>query len=53
MSKQISIAKENPKQTATEEKRFVEDIKQIVARAKTQVYRAVNLMQISSNWLIG
>lgn len=53
MSKQNSIAKENPKQAATEEKRFVEDIKQIVATAKTQAYRAVNLMQVASNWLLG
>lgn len=53
MSKQNSIAKESPKQAATEEKRFVEDIKQIVATAKTQAYRAVNLMQVASNWLLG
>lgn len=53
MSKQNSIAKENPKQVATEEKRFIEDIKQIVATAKTQAYRAVNLMQVTSNWLLG
>lgn len=53
MSKQNSIAKETPKQAATEEKRFVEDIKQIVATAKTQAYRAVNLMQVASNWLLG
>ena len=53
MSKQNSIVKETPKQTATEEKRFVEDIKQIVATAKTQAYRAVNLMQVASNWLLG
>ena len=53
MSKQNFIAKENPKQAATEEKRFVEDIKQIVATAKTQAYRAVNLMQVASNWLLG
>ena len=53
MSKQNSIAKENPKQVATEEKRFIEDIKQIVATAKTQAYRAVNLMQVASNWLLG
>jgi hypothetical protein len=52
MSKQNSIAKENPKQVATEEKRFIEDIKQIVATAKTQAYRAVNLMQVTSNWLL-
>ena len=45
--------KETPKQTTTEEKRFVEDIKQIVATAKTQAYRAVNLLQVASNWLLG
>ena len=53
MSKQNSIAKENPKQAATEEQRFVEDIKQIVATAKIQAYKAVNLMQVASNWLLG
>ena len=53
MSEQNSITNENPKQVATEEKRFVEDIKQIVATAKTQAYRAVNLMQVASNWLLG
>ena len=53
MSKQNSIVKETPKQAATEEKRFVEDIKQIVTTAKTQAYKAVNLMQVASNWLLG
>lgn len=53
MSKQNSIVKETPMQAATEEKRFVEDIKQIVATAKTQAYKAVNLMQVASNWLLG
>lgn len=31
----------------------MEDIKQIVVTAKTQAYRAVNLMQVASNWLLG
>ena len=53
MSEQNSITNENPKQVATEEKRFVEDIKHIVAIAKTQAYRTVNLMQVASNWLLG
>ena len=41
------------KQAPSEETRFVEDIKQIVTTAKTQAYRAVNLMQVASNWLLG
>lgn len=41
------------KQVLSEETRFVEDIKQIVVTAKTQAYRAVNLMQVASNWLLG
>ena len=41
------------KQVPSEETRFVEDIKQIVVTAKTQAYRAVNLMQVASNWLLG
>ena len=41
------------KQVPSEETRFVEDIKQIVTTAKTQAYRAVNLMQVASNWLLG
>ena len=41
------------RQVPTEETRFVEDIKQIVTSAKTQAYRAVNLMQVASNWLLG
>ena len=53
MSKQNSIVKETPMQAATEEKRFIEDIKQIVATAKAQAYRTVNLMQVASNWLLG
>ena len=43
----------NGKLIATEETGFVEDIKQIVASAKTQAYRAANLMQVASNWLLG
>ncbi len=43
----------NEKQVPSEETRFVEDIKQIVVTAKTQAYRAVNLMQVASNWLLG
>ena len=43
----------NEKQASSEETRFVEDIKQIVVTAKTQAYRAVNLMQVASNWLLG
>lgn len=43
----------NGKTIATEETGFVEDIKQIVASAKTQAYRAANLMQVASNWLLG
>jgi len=43
----------NEKPIATEETGFVEDIKQIVASAKTQAYRAANLMQVASNWLLG
>lgn len=43
----------NGKQVPTEETGFVEDIKQIVTTAKTQAYRAVNLMQVASNWLLG
>ena len=41
------------KQVPSEETRFVEDINQIVVAAKTQAYRAVNLMQVASNWLLG
>ena len=41
------------KQVPSEETRFVEDIKQIVVTAKTQAYRAVNLIQVASNWLLG
>lgn len=41
------------KQVPSEETRFVEDIKQIVSTAKTQAYRAVNMMQVASNWLLG
>ena len=41
------------KQVPSEETRFVEDIKQIVVTTKTQAYRAVNLMQVASNWLLG
>ena len=41
------------KQVPSEETIFVEDIKQIVVTAKTQAYRAVNLMQVASNWLLG
>lgn len=41
------------KQVPSEETRFVEDIKQIVVTAKTQAYRAVNLMQVASNWILG
>lgn len=43
----------NGKPIATEEKGFVEDIKEIVASAKTQAYRSANLMQVASNWLLG
>ena len=43
----------NGKSVPKEETRFVEDIKQIVTTAKTQAYRAVNLMQVASNWLLG
>jgi len=37
----------------SEEKTFVNDIKQIVSTAKFQSYKAVNLMQVASNWLVG
>lgn len=37
----------------SEEKTFVNDIKQIVSTAKFQSYKAINLMQVASNWLIG
>lgn len=37
----------------SEEKSFVNDIKQIVSTAKFQSYKAVNLMQVASNWLLG
>lgn len=43
----------NGKPIATKETSFVEDIKQIVTSAKTQAYRAANLMQVASNWLLG
>ena len=41
------------KSIATEETSFVEDIKQIVTSAKIQAYRAANMMQVASNWLLG
>lgn len=37
----------------SEEKTFVNDIKQIVSTAKFQSYKAINLMQVASNWLVG
>lgn len=43
----------NENHIPTEETSFVEDIKQIVNTAKTQAYRAVNMMQVASNWLLG
>lgn len=43
----------NEQQVRTEDNGFVKDIKQIVASAKTQAYRTANLMQVTSNWLLG
>ena len=47
------ITNNNGKHIPIEETSFVQDIKQIVTTAKTQAYRAVNLMQVASNWHFG
>ena len=47
------ITNNNGKHIPIEETSFVQDIKQIVTTAKTQAYRAVNLMQVASNWHLG
>lgn len=38
---------------SADEKKFVADVKQIVAVGKAQAYRAVNLVLVVSNWLVG
>ena len=38
---------------SADEKKFVADVKQIVAVGKAQAYRAVNMMLVVSNWLVG
>ena len=43
----------NPEPLEVTEEHFVRDVKQIVAVGKTQAYRAVNLMVVVSNWLVG
>lgn len=49
----MELTANDRKRVPSEETSFVEDIKQIVSTAKTQAYRAVNMMQVASNWLLG
>ena len=49
----MELTANDRKRVPCEETSFVEDIKQIVSTAKTQAYRAVNMMQVASNWLLG
>ena len=49
----MELTANDRKRVPSEETIFVEDIKQIVSTAKTQAYRAVNMMQVASNWLLG
>ena len=36
-----------------DERQFIDDIKKIVATARTKVYQTADLFQVVSNWLIG
>ena len=36
-----------------QEQQFIGDLKHIVQTARNHSYRAANLMQVASNWLIG
>ena len=49
----MELTANDRKRVPSEETSFVEDIKQIVSTAKTQAYRAVNMMQVASTWLLG
>ena len=35
------------------EQQFIVDIRKIVEAARTNAYRAINIMQVVSNWLVG
>ena len=38
---------------STEELTFISDVKRIVETARQNAYRAINIMQVVSNWLVG
>ena len=39
--------------TDTQEKQFLEDLKQIINSARKLAYSAINFAQVEENWLIG
>ena len=51
MKKEVEVEKGN--NGSVVELAFVSDIKHIVSSAREYSFRAANLMQVASNWLLG